>query len=97
MRSFYWSILSAMALATEASVDCTGLNAINPLCDSAEASYRRDTFYIGGEYVPYGNTTQSLTVGQIYVEKLTPLNGNNQTHPLVFVSASLPSGSVSGP
>ncbi|KAH6657953.1 Alpha/Beta hydrolase protein [Truncatella angustata] len=94
MRFLFWSILPALVAVVDADADCTGLNALSPDCISTEAPYRRDTFYVGGSYVPYSTTTQSLTVGQAYVEKLTPLTGVNQTHPLVFISAGLPPGSV---
>lgn len=86
-----WRVAAA-AVVREA--DCEGINAIRPECTSAEAPYRRDVFYVGGEYLPYSNTTQSITSGQIYVEKLTPLAGVSQTYPLVFVSAAIPPGSV---
>jgi hypothetical protein len=94
MRFLLWSVLPTLAAAVNASSDCTGLNAISPSCVSSEAPYRRDSFYIGGNYVPYANTNQSITIGQVYVEKLTPLAGPNQTYPLVFISAAIPAGSV---
>lgn len=87
-------LLYVLAVGAEPTVDCTGLNAISPSCVSPEAPYRRDSFYIGGDYVPYGDTNQSLTVGQVYVEKLTPLSGVNQSNSLIFVSAAIPPGSV---
>jgi hypothetical protein len=97
MRLHIYSLLIIWGAAAAAAVrgaDCEGINAIRPGCTSIEAPYRRDTFYVGGEYLPYSNTTQSITSGQIYVEKLTPLAGANQTYPLVFVSAAIPPGSV---
>lgn len=95
MRSILPALLPVLAATSAATSDCEGLNAISPACISTEAAYRRDTFYIGGEYVPYSNINQSITIGQVYVEKLTPLTGVNQTHPLVFISAAIPAGSVS--
>ncbi|ETS73213.1 hypothetical protein PFICI_15158 [Pestalotiopsis fici W106-1] len=86
--------LVAAAVVADTTVDCTGLNAISPRCISTEAAYRRDSFYVGGNYVPYNGTYQSLTIGQIYVEKLTPLSGVNQSNPLVFISAGIPPGSA---
>ncbi|KAF7541153.1 hypothetical protein G7054_g879 [Neopestalotiopsis clavispora] len=83
----------AVASAADTTEDCEGLNAISPRCISTEAPYRRDSFYVGGNYVPYNGTYQSLTIGQIYVEKLTPLSGVNQSNPLVFISAAIPPGS----
>ncbi|KAK6074055.1 secreted lipase-like protein 1 [Seiridium cupressi] len=93
MRLLFWSVLFVLGVAADPNTNCTGLNAISPHCDSIGTPYRRDTFYIGGDYVPYSNTSQSLTVGQVYVEKLTPLAGVNQTYPLVFISAGIPAGS----
>lgn len=75
------------------SVDCTGINAVNPNCDSLESSYKRDVFFIGGEYITY--STSSIRSGQLYVEKLTPqLCLWKKPYPLVFISAGVPSGSV---
>jgi hypothetical protein len=95
MRSISCALLGICGAATAVlGTDCLGINGVRPECTSTETPYRRDVFYVGGEYLPYSNTTQSITSGQIYVEKLTPLGGANQTYPLIFVSASIPPGSV---
>lgn len=79
---------------TTTTVGCTGLDAISPACSSAETAYRRDVFFVGGEYVPYG--ASYLRSGQLYVEKLTPAGAGGATkpYPLVLISAGVPSGSV---
>lgn len=93
------SILKAAGLfalvAAVAAIDCTGINALSPRCKSSEAAYTRDFFYVGGDYAPSPLPGQSIFTGQMYVEKLTPVTGVNQTYPLVFVSAGVPSGTVS--
>lgn len=76
------------------AVDCTGVKAISPQCNTQESAYFRDFFYVGGEYAPAGNTTQSIFSGQMYVEKLTPAKGVTKVHPLVLISAGVPSGAV---
>lgn len=103
MRSLPLTILALAGASASASapgngtysnttVSCTGIDAISPACSSAETLYRRDTFFVGGEYVPYG--ASYLRSGQIYVEKLTPAAGATKPYPLVLVSAGVPSGSV---
>lgn len=95
MRLLQCALLGVFgAAAVVHGADCVGINGIRPECTSVETPYRRDVFFVGGKYVPYGNTTQSITSGQVYVEKLTPLAGVNQTYPLVFVTAGIPSGAV---
>jgi hypothetical protein len=63
-------------------LDCAGAKALSPRCASNETPYLRDFFYVGGRYIesPIGH----LTVDQIYVEKLSPISGPRQPHPLVF-------------
>ncbi|KXJ91669.1 Alpha/Beta hydrolase protein [Microdochium bolleyi] len=62
--------------------DCSGVKAIHPACGQIEPPFRRDFFYVGGSLIPgvFGN----ITVGQLHVEKLTPVNGARQPRPLVF-------------
>ena len=94
----HWSLYSLYLLAGSSfasAVDCTGIKAVSPQCSSHESAYVRDTFYMGGEYEPAGNsTTQSIYSDQLYVEKLTPGTGVKRAHPLVLISAGVPSGSV---
>jgi pimeloyl-ACP methyl ester carboxylesterase len=94
MRFLSLAILGAVAGVTEtATLDCTGINAINPNCNSTESSYKRDVFFVGGDYVPYSTTY--IRTGQLYVEKLTPVSCDaKKFYPLVFISAGVPSGSV---
>lgn len=77
------SALAAAARATDADVDCTGVQAIGPQCASAETGYRRDFFYVGGETVATA-TGNNITANQLYVEKLSPLGGATHPNPLVF-------------
>lgn len=94
----YWLTLYITALAWASSVsaiDCTGIKAVSPQCSSAESAYTRDTFFVGGEYIPYNGTYQSIYSDQLYVEKLTPVGGVSQKNPLVFISAGVPTGAVS--
>lgn len=73
--------------------DCTGINALSPLCKTKETSYARDTFFVGGGYVPSGIPGQSMWGDQLYVEKLSPKKVK-KTYPIVFVSAGVPAGNV---
>jgi len=95
----HWrSILSGLLLGALPNVasaqDCTGVKAVSPKCKTAEATYSRDVFFIGGGYVSSGIPGQDMWGGQLYVEKLTPARGVSKPYPLVFVSPGLPSGSV---
>ncbi|KAK7959172.1 alpha/beta-hydrolase [Apiospora aurea] len=95
MRSLLKQAVGLLALLTgAAALDCSGINALSPKCKSSEAAYTRDFFYVGGDYVASAVPGQSIFTGQMYVEKLTPLTGVNQTYPLVFVSAGVPSGTA---
>lgn len=102
MRS-HFALLACMAGAAAAaassdnstagaSSDCVGINAVSPACSSSESAYKRDVFYVGGQYVTYG--TSYIRSGQLYVEKLTPAAGATKPYPLVFISAGVPSGNV---
>lgn len=77
---------------SSSSNNCVGINAISPACASPESAYKRDVFYVGGDYQPYG--TSYIRAGQLYVEKLTPAAGASKPYPLVFISAGVPSGNV---
>ena len=81
----------ALAAVTSAS-DCTGIKAISPQCATNESLYSRDVFFIGGGYTSPAN--DSFYSDQIYVEKLTPAGGVDKPHPLVFIAAGIPSGTV---
>ncbi|KAF5722876.1 fusarubin cluster-esterase [Fusarium mundagurra] len=73
-------------------VDCTGTDAINMHCRSNEVPYTRDFFYISGRSAK--GTSGTITVDQIYVEKLTPTRQWTQKHPLVFFHGGGLSGST---
>ncbi|KAK8199774.1 Alpha/Beta hydrolase protein [Phyllosticta capitalensis] len=83
----------ALARLTDAA-SCTGVWAVSPNCTSNEVAYKRDFFYIGGEYVYNASLSGSIFSDQLYVEKLTPQTGVNRTNPIVFISAGVPSGAV---
>lgn len=72
------------------SADCTGIKAISPECETAEARYFRDIFYVGGRKVPSGSG--SVLSDQIYVEKLTPGCRVVHKQPLVFFHGGANSG-----
>ncbi|KAG5810176.1 hypothetical protein H9Q74_005362 [Fusarium xylarioides] len=76
----------------ERKVDCTGTNAISMHCRSNEVPYTRDFFYIGGRSAK--GTSGTITVDQIYVEKLMPTTQWTQKHPLVFFHGGGLSGST---
>lgn len=85
---------AAFWLRTAFANDCTGIKAVSPDCKTPETAYHRDIFYVGGKYIPFGNTTQSIYSGQLYVEKLTPAHPVKHDKPLIFISAGVPSGVV---
>jgi pimeloyl-ACP methyl ester carboxylesterase len=74
------------------SLDCSGIKAISPRCASNETPYRRDFFYVGGRYnqTALGN----VTINQVYVEKLSPVSGALQPHPLIFFHGGGTSGAT---
>lgn len=80
------------AVALGSSNNCVGINAVSPKCSSSESFYKRDVFWIGGEYVAAAIGT--LTYGQIYVEKLTPLGGVKKPWPIVLFHGGASSGAV---
>ncbi|KAE9367685.1 alpha/beta-hydrolase [Stipitochalara longipes BDJ] len=82
-------LLYFLASITSA-LNCTGINAIKPQCSSSESAYTRDVFWIGGHYVE--GIIGLLTYDQMYVEKLTPLQGVKKPYPLVLFHG----GGVSG-
>lgn len=75
---------------SSSQVDCTGVNAVSPLCSSSEAAYHRDVFMVGGRWVE--TASGNITADQMYVEKLTPSGGAKHPKPLVFFHG----GAVSG-
>jgi hypothetical protein len=62
--------------------DCTGLNAINLQCRTAEVLYTRDFFYVGGR--PIETATGELIADKLDVEKIVPAPGSQKSTPLVF-------------
>lgn len=94
MRRSIGELLALAFAAVAASADCTGIKAISPKCSSKEAAFRRDYFYIGGEYVYEASFKSSIVSDQMYVEKLTPSNGVGQLYPLVLITVGVPLGAV---
>ncbi|KAI1855110.1 hypothetical protein JX265_012298 [Neoarthrinium moseri] len=84
--------ISVCFSTTASATYCVGINAVRPQCKTQESAYYRDVFFLGGQYIPSG--TSFIMSDQLYVEKLTPLNGVDKPYPLVFISAGIPSGSV---
>lgn len=95
-RFFLNSLLFLGALAQPVhearAEDCTGTNAISMNCRSPETAYKRDFFYIGGRTAQ--GTSGTITIDQLYVEKLTPTKSWIQRHPLVFFHGGGLSGST---
>lgn len=81
---------ASTSLGARDAVDCTGVNAVSPLCSSNESPYTRDVFYVGGRWL--NTSSGNITTDQLYVEKLTPANGVKHSKPLVFFHG----GAVSG-
>lgn len=86
-KSIAWA-----SVAAAINTSCIGINAVSPSCKTAQTPYYRDVFFISGKYIPYGTTY--IISNQLYVEKLTPIDGVVKPYPLVFISAGVPSGSV---
>ncbi|RDW59612.1 hypothetical protein BP6252_12699 [Coleophoma cylindrospora] len=82
----------ASAAAHQSSNNCVGINAVSPKCSSSESFYKRDVFWVGGEYTAAAIGT--LTYGQVYVEKLTPLGGIRQPWPVVLFHGGGSSGAI---
>ncbi|RGP58958.1 fusarubin cluster-esterase [Fusarium sporotrichioides] len=86
------AFLGSTGSPTPDAQDCTGTNAISMKCASAEVPYKRDFFYVGGHSVKAASG--NITVDQIYVEKLTPVERITQKNPLVFFHGGGLSGST---
>lgn len=84
------SSLCNVALATF----CPEGKGISALCRSGEAPMVRDYFYVGGDYVYQPSLSYSIFSGQMYVERLAPARGAWQPHPLVLITAGVPSGAA---
>lgn len=60
---------------------------------SRELPYIRDYFYTGGRYVDDGTRTgQHIFVDQIYVERLSPVNGTSKQYPIIFIHGQAQTG-----
>jgi hypothetical protein len=88
------SFLLLIATVAGNSTNCTGINAISPNCRGPETTYQREYFYVGGQYVYNATTNLTLLTRQLYVEKLTPPGGVKQPHPVILMTAGVPSGAV---
>ena len=60
----------------------------------AESPSHRSYFYVGGQYVEC-DEKQHVMTGQMYVEKLLPVNGATHRWPLVFIHGAGQTGTVS--
>ncbi|KAL4895591.1 Alpha/Beta hydrolase protein [Aspergillus ambiguus] len=54
------------------------------LCLSLSIPHHRSFFYIGGNYTVL-DSGEHIRTNQVYVERLTPLDGPTQRYPLVFI------------
>lgn len=81
----------AINSSTASDLNCTGVAAISPRCNSSETGYKRDAFSVGGRYIT-ATSGSDYAAGQLYVEKLTPLGGVRQPYPLVFFHGGGSSG-----
>ena len=61
-----------------------------------ELPYVRSFFDAGGEYVSDG-AGGHIYHNQMYVEKLSPVNGPNQSCPIVFIHGQAQTGTVGYP
>lgn len=67
-----------------------------PIAASADSQYHRSYFYVGGEYVDAGSGDgQRIFTGQMYVEQLTPADGDRHPWPIVFIQGAGQTGTVS--
>ncbi|KAK1968961.1 alpha/beta-hydrolase [Colletotrichum sublineola] len=81
--------VGAVGGSSIADGSCAGVNALSLKCSSQETLHRREFFYVGGQGA--SDPTGNITIGQLYVEKLTPANKLQPT-PLIFIHG----GGVSG-
>jgi hypothetical protein len=94
MLPLWISLLCAATVIIADQIDCAGLNGIKPQCASPEAGHKRDVFWLGaGQYA--SSEFGAISYDQVYVEKLTPLEGATQPFPLVFFHGGGISGAVS--
>lgn len=65
-------------------------------CALSEAPSHRSYFHVGGHYRNTGaGESQHVMTGQMYVEKLIPVDGVKRPLPLVFIHGAGQTGSVS--
>ncbi|KAK1622559.1 hypothetical protein BDP81DRAFT_400294 [Colletotrichum phormii] len=84
-----FAAFSALALAastvtatSSADSSCIGVNAVSSTCRPSETLHSREFLYVGGQSAP--DPTGNITIGQLYVGKLTPILTLRST-PLVFI------------
>jgi hypothetical protein len=69
---------------------------MNADADTPESAYFRSFFHVGGHYVDNdGANDQHEMTGQMYVEKLLPVNGIKHPWPLVLIHGAGQTGTVS--
>lgn len=62
----------------------------------AESPCTRSYFYVGGQYVnDEKDDGQHIFTGQMYVEKLVPIDGVKHPWPLMFIHGAGQTGTVS--
>lgn len=60
---------------------------------SNEVPAQRSYMYAGGQYINDGDG-QHVFAGQMYVEKLTPIEGASKPYPIVFIHGQAQTGTV---
>jgi hypothetical protein len=93
-QAIFSALLFIGAVRSDSGVNCQGINAISPKCKGPEAAYEREYFYVGGRYIYNATTNITLLTWQLFVEKLTPPDGVKQPHPVILMTAGVPSGAV---
>ncbi|KAF2402857.1 alpha/beta-hydrolase [Trichodelitschia bisporula] len=89
---FSLSLVAALVGSAAAATNCDGLNQIKKECSSQESFYKRDYFYVGGNYQYNTALSSDIWVNAMYVEKLTGLGGVWRPYPIVLFTAGVPSG-----
>ncbi|KAK2050052.1 alpha/beta-hydrolase [Colletotrichum somersetense] len=74
--------VAVIGVTSIADGSCTGVNALSLKCSSQETLHTREFFYVGGQSA--SDSTGNITIGQLYVEKLTPAIILRPT-PLIFI------------
>lgn len=83
----HWTTCFALLVSSVVPAAASGLS-------GDEVPHVRSYFYVGGGYVDDG-AGGHIFHNQMYVEGLSPVNGPNQTIPLVMIHGQAQTGTVS--